>query len=230
MRLWKLKVRASLYRMRRLLAVLALWMAAATLAFRFFGRLSWHDALLSALYLEVQPGEFSQGYSFWGQSFIFGVVIALILRETMENYAERCRLMAGLLRDHTIIVGYTTLGKRLVDHCIKNKIAYCLIEKNRALVDDLLRKGEPVIVDDACTPDALPSANIKHARQLILASNNIETAIIVTKNARDANPGVHIAARCAMDSLVGVLEKLGADYVYSASLAAYNEITKVLKA
>ncbi|MBI5244276.1 MAG: NAD-binding protein [Elusimicrobia bacterium] len=229
MRLWTLKARASLYRMRRLLAVLALWLAAAALAFRFFGRLSWHDALLSALYLKVQPDAFSQGYSFWGQSFVFGVVIALILRETMENYAERCRLMAGLLRDHTIIIGYTHLGKRLVGHCINNKIPYCLIEKNRALVDDLLRKGEPVVVDDACTPDALPSANIKHARQVILASNNIETAIIVTKNARDANPEVHIAARCAMDNLVGVLEKLGADYVYSASLAAYNEITKILK-
>ncbi|MBI4678679.1 MAG: hypothetical protein HY748_13960 [Elusimicrobia bacterium] len=45
----------------------------------------------------------------------------------------------------------------------------------------------------------------------------------------DANPRVRIAARYALDSLAGVLEKLGADYVYSQSLSAFNEITRVLK-
>lgn len=224
-----LRLRASLYRMRRLLALLALWLAAAVLAFRFLGRLPWHDALLSAFYLEVQPDVFSQGYSFWGQTFVFGVVIALILRETMENYAERCRLMAGLLKDHTIVVGYTHLGKRLVEHCVKNNLPYCLVERNRSLADDLLRQGEPVVVDDACSADALPAAGIAKARQVIIASNNIETAILVTKNARDANPDVRIAARCSQDNMIGVLQKLGADYVYSTSLSAFNEITKVLK-
>jgi len=215
--------------MRRLLALLALWLGAAALAFRFLKGLPWHDALLSALYLEVLPDAFSQGYSFWGQSFVFGVVIALILRETMENYAERCRLMAGLLKDHTIIVGYTHLGRRLVEHCIKNGMPYCLVEKNRSLADDLLRQGEPVVVDDACSGDALPAAGIAKAKLLIIASDNIETAIIVTKNAREANPKIGIAVRCARDNMIGVLQKLGADYVYSASLAAFNEITKVLK-
>ena len=215
--------------MRWLLGALAAWFLAATLAYRFAGGLSWRHAILSAAYFEVQADIFSQGYSFWGQSVAFGVVVALILREAFENYSERCRLMAGLLKDHTIIIGYSHLGKRLVEECIKNKTPYCLIEKDASLVDDLLRKGEPVIVDDAASEDALPAANIKEALQVIIATHDVETAIVVTKTARDANPKARIAARTAMDNLKGVLEKLGADYVYSQSLSAFNEITKVMK-
>lgn len=226
----RLRVRAALYRMRWMLGFVAFWFAAATLAFRWGGGLHWHDAVMSSLYFEVQPGVFSQGYSFWGQSMIFGVVVALLLREALENYKERCRLMAKMLKGHTIIVGYTHLGKRLVEHCLHNGIPYALIERDSALVDDLLRKGEPVVVDDACSADALPAVNVKEAKQLIIASNNLETAIILTKAARDANAHLRIAVRCHLDQIVSVLEKLGADQVYSTSLSAFNEIAKTLSA
>ncbi|MBI2790266.1 MAG: NAD-binding protein, partial [Elusimicrobia bacterium] len=73
---------------------------------------------------------------------------------------------------------------RLVDHCIRHKLPYVLIEKHEEAVDDLLRRSEPVIVDDARSRDALPSANIAAAKRVIVASNDIETALIVTKNAR----------------------------------------------
>lgn len=223
-----LRLRAALYRMRWPLAGLGAWFLASALAFRWLGGQGWADALLSAFYLQVGDGPFAQGYSFWGQSLVFGVVLGLLLREVLENYTERCRLMAGMLREHTIIVGYSHLGARLVAHCLERGSPYVLIEKDRHLVDDLLRRGEPVVVDDARTPDALPAANVKAAKRLIIACNDVETALIVTKTAREANPSIFIAARCPVDGLIGVLQKLGADYVYSASLAAYNDITKAL--
>lgn len=223
-----LRLRASLYHVRWILAFLAAWFLAALAAYRFVGGLSWLDALLSALYFEVQPGIYSQAYAFWGQSILFGVVGAVLVRETMENHAERCRVMAGYVKDHTIIVGYTHVGKRLVEHCIKNRLPYVLIEQDASLVDDLLRQSEPVIVDDARSKDALPAANIKEAKQLIIASNNIETALIVTKNAHELNASCVIASRCAIDDLVGVLEKLGAKHVYSTSMAAFQELAKLV--
>lgn len=223
-----LRLRASLYRVRWILAFLAVWLIAALLAYRSLGRLDWTDALLSALYFEVQPGIYSQAYAFWGQSILFGVVGAVLVRETMENHAERCRTMAGYVKDHTIIVGYTHVGKRLVEHCIKHRLPYVLLEKRAEAVDDLLRAGEPVIVDDARSKDALPAANIKEAKRLIIASDNIETALIVTKVAHDLNPSCVIASRCAIDELVGVLEKLGAQHVYSTSMAAFQELAKLV--
>ena len=224
-----LRLRAALKRSRALLSLLALWLVCGALFFRFGRELSWTDAWLTAFYFEVQPDAPGQGYAFWGQSLLFGVFVALLLRDTLENYAERCRLMAGLVTEHTIIVGYTHLGKRLVDHCLAQGMPYVLIEKDRALVDDLLRKGEPVVVDDARSADALHAANIAGARRLIVASNNMETALIVTKEAREANPACKIAVRCPLDELAGVLEKLGADHVYSASLAAFKELTALMR-
>ncbi|MBI3549704.1 MAG: NAD-binding protein [Elusimicrobia bacterium] len=223
-----LRLRAILFRSRGMLTVVGVWFVLGFLGFHFGGGLDWRDSFLSAIYFEVQPDNFSQGYAFWGQSMLFGFVVAALLRETQENHTERCRVMSGLMKNHTIIVGFTHLGSRLVDHCIANKIPYVLIEKEKRLVDDLIRANEPVIVDDARSRDALPSANITHARRVIIAANNIETALVVTKNARDANPSCRIAARCAIDDLVGVLEKLGADRVYLASLAAFNELSQFL--
>lgn len=222
-----LRLRASLYRMRHILDLLLLWFVAGFAGFYWGTKLPWTDALLSAFYFEVQPGLMAQGYAFWGQSLLFGVFVGLLFKEGLENYTERCRLMSSLVKDHTIIVGYTHLGARLVAHCVKQKLPYVLIEIHKDLVDDLLRQGEPVIIDDARSKDALPAANIKAAKRLIIASNNIETALIVTKAAKEANPAIKVAARCGVDELVGVLEKLGADQVYSTSLAAFNEVVKV---
>lgn len=229
MRRLALRGRAALSRVRGILLFLAVWFGAGTLAYRLGAGLPWSDALLSALYFEVHSGVFSQGYAFWGQSLIFGVLVGLLLREGLENYAERCRLMSKFVKDHTIIVGYTHLGQRLVDHCQEKNLPYVLIEKDKELVDDLLRRGEPVVVDDARSRDALPAANVGAARRLIIASNNVETALVVTKAARDANPRLQIVTRCHLDDLVGVFEKLGANVVYSASLAAFHEISKVFE-
>lgn len=218
-----LRLRASLTRLRWLLLVIAGWLACAAAAFRLRGS-PWGDAWLQALYLRVEGDPFSQGYGFWGQSLLFGVLVAMVLRETTENQTERCRLMSRLVKDHTIIIGYTHLGARLVDHCQARKQPYVLLEKSRPLVDDLIRAGEPVLVDDAKTKDALPSANIAEAKRLVIASNNLETALLVTKRARELNAGLQIIVRCPDDELVEVLQGLGANVVFSASQAAFQQI------
>lgn len=210
------------------MALVIFWFCLGFAKFRLGDGLAWRDALLSAFYFEVQGDPFSQGYAFWGAAIVFGVLIGLILRESLENHEERSRAMAGIVKDHTIIVGYSSLGQHLVEHCIKHNLPYVLIDKEKELVDDLLRQGEPVVVDDARTPDCLPAAHIKRAKQLIVASNNLETSLIVTKKARDANPKLKITVRCHLEEFVEILEKLGADHVYSTSLITYRELKKHL--
>lgn len=226
----RMRARASLKRIRGILLFLFAWFTAAALGFRYGGGLPWSDALLTTFYFEVQSTAYGQGYAFWGQTLVFGVLFAALVRETLENHIERCRTMAGLLKDHTIVVGYTHLGERIVQHCIEKGTPYALLEKNKELVDDLLRRGEPVIVDDARSRDALPAAGIKQARRLIVASNNIETALLVTKRARDANPALQIFVRCSFDEFTDVLEKLGADKVYSTSLVTFRRLEADLAA
>lgn len=218
-----LRLRAAALRLRWPLLAIAAWLSAGTLGFRWRGE-SWPDAFLDAFYFQVPADPLAQAYSFWGQSLLFGVLVGLVVRETTENQVERCRLMSQLVKDHTIIIGYTHLGARLVEHCREKNLPYVLIERQRAVVDDLIRVGEPVIVDDAKTKDALPAANIAQAKRVVLASNNIETALLVTKRARDANPSVQVIVRCGDDELVEVVQHLGAHQVFSASQAAFQQI------
>ena len=228
MRLMSLRVHAAFYRARWLISFLGLWFIVGLAGFRWGTHLDWSDALLATFYFEIYPGIFAQGYAFWGQSMLFGIVIGSLLNETLQNYVERCRLMAKLVKDHIIIVGYTNLGMRLVNYCIEKDVPYVLIEQNKDAVETLLRQNEPIIIGDARIPHTLFEANIRAAKHLVIATDNIETALITTKNARDANPKCKIATRCALDNLVEVFEQLGANHVYSTTLTTFKELAKII--
>src|SRR5437879_8782011 len=91
------------------------------------------------------------------------------------------------MQAHVIVVGHTHLGARIVDHLRQRSRPYVLIDRDVASVDDLVREGEPVIVDDAKQESTLLDAGIERARLVVITSNSIETALIVTKRARDRN-------------------------------------------
>jgi Trk K+ transport system NAD-binding subunit len=62
-----------------------------------------------------------------------------------------------------------------------------LIESDSAVVDHLLRAGEPVVVDDARQESTLMDAGVERANLVVVTANNIETALLVTKRVRDRN-------------------------------------------
>lgn len=134
--------------------------------------------------------------------------------------------MAQEMRDHIIVVGYTHLGQRLIDHFRLNRIPYCLIEKDKEAIDQILREGQPIVVDNAKEPDALKDANVDSAKAVIIASNNLETALIVTKRAREHNKKCLIVTRCFQDEFAEIIESLGANEVISSSKNAFDDIVK----
>ena len=138
-------------------------------------------------------------------------------------------MIAGQMRNHTVVVGYTHLGERLVTFFREKKVPYCLIEKDKEKVDELLRLGEPVIVDDAREMDALNDANVFSAKTVILASNNLETTLIVTKRVRQGNKECRIITRCFQDEFAEIIEFLGANDVISSSKNAFDNIVEKLK-
>lgn len=90
-------------------------------------------------------------------------------------------MLAGELRNHVIVVGYTHLGARIVEHPREAGLPYVLVDRDPAVVDDLVRDGEPVVVDNAKQDSTLVDAGIAHARTVVVATNNVETALLVTK-------------------------------------------------
>src|SRR6266852_9141582 len=164
------------------LALLALWFAMGTIIFYYFQHLSLTAAFLTAVYFRVQPGSLWVLYAFWGQCVLFGIVISIFILQALQRYnpQEGCRMLASEMKDHVIVVGRGHLGGHLVDHLRESARAYVLIDKDPAAVDDLVRAGEPVVVDDAKQESTLIDAGVDHARLIVITSNVIETALLVT--------------------------------------------------
>src|SRR5215831_6296687 len=181
--------------------LLLLWFALGTIAFYRWDHLPLRDAFLCAVYFRVHPGQLSELYSFWGQCVLFGIVISIFILQALQRYnpMEGCRMLAKEMQNHVIVVGYTHLGARITEHLRKHSCSYVLIDKEASSVDDLVRQGEPVIVDDAKQESTLVDAGIERARLVVITSNAIETALLVTKHARDRNKKAQIIVRCYLD-------------------------------
>jgi len=183
-------------------------------------------ALRACLFFERVENDFSAAYDIWTQGIVFGVIFSILFQNVLsKHYPERsCRMLAREMNDHVVVVGYSHLGSRLVSFFRERTIPYCLIEKHADNVDDLLRDGEPVVVDDAREADALVDANVREAKAVLIVSNNLETALLVTKRVRDQNAKCPIIARCFQDEFVEILETLGANDVISSSKNAFDDI------
>jgi hypothetical protein len=207
-------------------ALMGLWFALGTVAFCHFDHLAIADALLNALYLRIHHGNLWDLYSFWGQCVLFGIVISIFFLQALQRYnpQEGCRMLATQMKEHIIVVGHTHLGSRIVEHLRRGSSPYVLIDKDPMAVEDLVRAGEPVIVDNAKQESTLLDAGIARAKLLVIATNNIETALLVTKRARDHNKSATIIVRCYLDEFTEILESLGANEVISSSKSAFNDI------
>lgn len=225
------KIKIIIKDSKLLLFILFLWFLGGFLVYFFILKLDFLEALKACIFFKNIKGDFSSAYVMWSQGVVFGVIFTFLFQNIIDKYnPERgCRMMAKEIQNHIIVVGYTHLGERLVDYFRENKIPYCLIEKDKDRVDELLRQGEPIIADNAKELDALKDANISNAKAVIVASNNLETALIVTKRSREYNKNCLIVTRCFQDEFVEVIESLGANEVISSSKNAFEDIIEKLK-
>jgi hypothetical protein len=225
-RFFWIRIALFLHQSRWGFRLLALWFALGAIAFYYWDHLPLRDALLCAIYFRFHSGPFSDLYTFWGQCVLFGIIVTIFILQALQRYnpQEGSRMLAREMRNHIIIVGHGHLGSRLVDHLRKSARPYVLIEKDSTVVDDLVRAGEPVVVDEAKQESTLIDAGVDHAHLIVITTNNIETALLVTKHARDRNKKATIVVRCYLDEFTEILESLGANEVISSSKSAFNEI------
>jgi hypothetical protein len=210
------------------LALLAAWFALGAFLFHHIDHLPLREALLSAIYFRVHSGQLWELYAFWGQCVLFGIVISIFFLQALQRYnpEEGCRMLASEMKDHVIVVGHSHLGARIVEHLRRNKRPYVLIDRNATVVDDLVRAGEPVVVDDAKQESTLVDAGVRRAKLVVITTNNIESGLLVTKRARELNKAATIVVRCYLDEFTEILESLGANEVISSSKSALQELSR----
>lgn len=211
--------------------IMAAWFSFGAVGYWWWENLPFEEALRNALYLGAPPGTFWELYSFWGQCVLFGIVISVFVLQGLQQYnpKEVCSMLAHEMKDHTIVVGHTHFGQRIVTHLRTEKLPYVVIDKDETAVNELVHAGEPVIVDNARENATLEAGGVDRAAVVVIASNNLETALIVTKKVRDRNPRARIIVRCYLDEFTDILHHLGADEVVSSSKSAFRELADHLK-
>lgn len=229
-----IKLKIWLKQNRWPLVFLMLWFITGFLV--FYPTHGGLDALAYAFYIKsLDPATeahrlFSGFYSNYGAIVIIPTLLALFLYNILEKYSPEigCRLMAKEMKNHVVVLGYTELGKRIVQTFREKRVPFVLVEPNAVLVDDLLRDGEPVVVDRIEDNDALMDARVPHAKAVIVASNNPNSAILLTKRVRELNQNCTLIVRCAQDDLTEALETLGANMVISSSKKDADDISRLI--
>jgi CPA2 family monovalent cation:H+ antiporter-2 len=117
------------------------------------------------------------------------------------------------LTDHAILIGYGRVGRRIGVALTAAGRPFLVIEASDDLLAELKQARIEAIAGNAAQADVLAAANLKAARNVIIAIPEAFEAGQIIEQARAANPKVQIVARAHRDAEVDHLINLGADVV-----------------
>ena len=116
--------------------------------------------------------------------------------------------------DRAIVIGYGPTGRTVTRLLIENGIAPTVVELNMAAVRELRDGGLSAVYGDACRPETLVSAGLRHAATLIVSGADTGSPGII-QCARSINPTAHIFVRSPYLRDVSSLRDAGAEQVFS---------------
>jgi voltage-gated potassium channel len=127
------------------------------------------------------------------------------------------------LRDHTVVVGFGTKGRSAVQTVCAaglRKEQAVIVDVSGKAVDAAAAEGFAGVVGDATRSDVLLRAEAQRARQIIIATQRDDTAVLVTLTARQLNRGAKILAAVREEENASLLRQSGADGVITSASAA----------
>ncbi len=128
------------------------------------------------------------------------------------------------LRDHYIVAAYGRVGRTVVEELRGEGVPLLVIDKSEEKEEDLLEDGVTYLIGDASQEEVLAAAGLEHARALICAVDSDAENIFITLVARSMNPDVVIVGRTSEEASSHLLEKAGADRVFSPYVTGGREM------
>jgi voltage-gated potassium channel len=155
--------------------------------------------------------------------------LIILVGTTLEVLTERTREQLRLsrwratLRDHTVIVGYGTKGRSAVEtllHQGLDKEHLVVVDPNPKVIEAANAEGLAGVIGDATRSEVLRRAEISKARQVVVATQRDDTAVLVTLTARQLNKGATIVVAVREEENLPLLRQSGASAVVASSSAA----------
>lgn len=114
-----------------------------------------------------------------------------------------------------VIVGYGPVGRTLARLLLENEVEPIIVEMNLDTVRRIKQSGRQAVYGDASHRETLEAAGVARAANLVLSASGMQSSSEVIRLARDLNPTIRILVRSAYLHDSGVLQKSGADAVFS---------------
>lgn len=155
--------------------------------------------------------------------------LVVLVGTTLELLSERSRQgwkiqrWRNKVRNHTIVIGYGTKGKRAVEARVSDEAAVgeiVVVDTDRSALEHAATAGLVTVHGDATKSDVLRLAGAQHASSIIVATNRDDTAVLVTLTARELAPKARIVASIREAENSHLLQQSGADSVVVSSETA----------
>ncbi len=101
-------------------------------------------------------------------------LVSLIDRKEKEKGEDLSKVESHEFTDHIIIIGFGEFGQRVAKSLKENSFSYLAIENNIDTYHKVKDLNEPVIFGNAAKKEILKHANIKEAKNIILAIDNVD--------------------------------------------------------
>jgi len=207
------------------LGLLVAWFGASFFGLVAIGHTAKEAAQIVA-FARTDPSPWGTFYKNFTDMVVFGALVGVLVSEAGRKYKpeETARLFASRARGHVVLVGYTHLAERMRELLVANGVQVVVVEADRAKVDALVRAEEPVVLASGRDPSDLEAAGVAHAKMVVLAMEEIDTAAVVASHVRHQNRECELLVRCYDDDVGAVLAKTYAARIVSTSRLAAQHV------
>lgn len=148
---------------------------------------TWYLAILCGVYPLIGFGLIGEGV----------VRIGMLIVSRKQGEKEWMQVKASTYRDHIVLCGLGHLGYRILLQLLSSGAEVVAIEKDAEgrFTADAKATGIPVLIRDMKEDQALIDAGVRHARVIVIASNDDLANLEVALDARRFNPGIRVILR-----------------------------------
>ncbi|KIF68998.1 Ion channel protein [Streptomyces sp. AcH 505] len=152
---------------------------------------------------------------------LVGTTLEVLTERTREEW--RLNRWRSNLRDHTVIVGFGTKGRSAMQTLCATglkKDQIVVVDPSVKVIEAANAEGFVGVVGDATRSEVLLRAEVQRARQIVIATQRDDTAVLVTLTARQLNRPAKIVAAVREEENAPLLRQSGADAVITSASAA----------
>jgi voltage-gated potassium channel len=152
---------------------------------------------------------------------LVGTTLEVLTERTREQF--RLKRWRSALYDHVVIVGFGTKGRSAAQTLVGRGVPQSrivVVDPSPKVVEAAADEGFVAVTGDATRNDVLLRAEVGRAKEIVIAAQRDDTAVLVTLTARQLNQRAHIVASVREEENAPLLRQSGADAVITSSSAA----------